>query len=182
MSRNYRTALGKHLDIDTLRLNNENVVAVGNQRVNARGDELDQKGRVIKAKSEIMNDHYRSKGINIPKEEPVYSSRRNAEANSLQADMLDSSKLQGVINELTKQLAEKDAMLAQAGALPPLPELSFPKPPVDIADSITDEIQVVETQTTESAPVRGGLANAIQKDLEYKARTGKTPSNKGKRI
>ena len=38
MARSYRTAQGKSVDIEKLRLKNELVPAVGNMRVNARGD------------------------------------------------------------------------------------------------------------------------------------------------
>ena len=38
----YRTARGLQIDIDQLRLANETAVAVGNHRVNARGDRLDE--------------------------------------------------------------------------------------------------------------------------------------------
>ena len=36
----YKTAMGKAIDIDSLRVANENIIAVGNMRTNARGDEL----------------------------------------------------------------------------------------------------------------------------------------------
>jgi ribonucleoside-diphosphate reductase alpha chain len=66
MPRIYKTALGKTIDIESLKLQNETVIAVGNQRVNARGDEIDTAGKVVRTKDEQMAEHYRSKGFNIP--------------------------------------------------------------------------------------------------------------------
>ena len=43
----YKTARGKSVDIGSLRLQNENVRAVGNMGVNARGDRIDSQGNVI---------------------------------------------------------------------------------------------------------------------------------------
>ena len=43
----YKTALGKSVDFGSLRLQNENVRAVGNMGVNARGDRIDANGNVI---------------------------------------------------------------------------------------------------------------------------------------
>jgi hypothetical protein len=43
----YRTAKGKPVDVGALRLQNEQVRAVGNMGVNARGDRIDAMGQVI---------------------------------------------------------------------------------------------------------------------------------------
>lgn len=58
MGKVYRTALGKQIDIDSLRLANENTIAVGNMKVNARGDELGPGGEVIRSRNEVMNEYY----------------------------------------------------------------------------------------------------------------------------
>ena len=46
----YRTANGKQLDMRALALKNENVRAVGNMKVNARGDAVDDNNKVIVTK------------------------------------------------------------------------------------------------------------------------------------
>ena len=43
----YRTAQGKPLDMGALRLQNEQVRAVGNMKVNARGDIVNDNNEVI---------------------------------------------------------------------------------------------------------------------------------------
>ena len=54
----YKTARGKNIDMGALRLQNEHVRAVGNMKVNARGDLLDDAGRVITSKPEQVNSQY----------------------------------------------------------------------------------------------------------------------------
>lgn len=58
-----RTALGQELDMDSLRLNNEDTIAVGNMKVNARGDELGFGGKVVKTRNQIMDEYYK---LNTP--------------------------------------------------------------------------------------------------------------------
>lgn len=54
----YRTALGKSVDMAALAAKNEKVRAVGNMRVNARGDTIDSNNRIIKPVTEKVNDRY----------------------------------------------------------------------------------------------------------------------------
>ena len=54
----YRTAQGKELDMGRLLLKNENVRAVGNMGVNAKGDIIDHANRVISSKPQQVNRQY----------------------------------------------------------------------------------------------------------------------------
>lgn len=63
MSKAYKTARGRVIDMDQLRLSNEDSIAVGNMKVNARGDELGPGGEVVRTRNEIMNDYYK---LNTP--------------------------------------------------------------------------------------------------------------------
>ena len=54
----YRTMQGKAIDMDLLRQRNELTPAVGNVRVNARGDELGPGGKIIKKREEVLRDYY----------------------------------------------------------------------------------------------------------------------------
>lgn len=74
------TSEGKAIDIEGLRLKNETTVAVGNMRVNARGDELDPvTGAVFRTRAERMKDHYKLNTV-VPKDEPVHRSARSVKA------------------------------------------------------------------------------------------------------
>lgn len=55
---------GKQIDMDMLRKRNELTPAVGNARINARGDELGPGGQVIRKREDILKDYYEnSKGV-----------------------------------------------------------------------------------------------------------------------
>lgn len=53
-----RTAMGEGVDMDMLRLANEETIAVGNMKVNARGDQLGQGGKIIKTRAQIMQEYH----------------------------------------------------------------------------------------------------------------------------
>lgn len=55
---NYRTAQGKSLDMAALAAKNEKVRAVGNMKVNARGDTIDGQGRVIRPATQKVAEQY----------------------------------------------------------------------------------------------------------------------------
>jgi len=54
----YRTSNGRIVDMDLLRQKNELTPAVGNVRVNARGDELGPGGKIVRSREEILKDFY----------------------------------------------------------------------------------------------------------------------------
>ena len=56
--RMYRTMQGRMIDIEKLRGANEDVRAVGNMNVNARGDVLGVKGQVATPKAEVIKKYY----------------------------------------------------------------------------------------------------------------------------
>lgn len=56
----YTTANGQMIDMDLLRQRNELTPAVGNARVNARGDELGPGGRIVRKREDILADFYKA--------------------------------------------------------------------------------------------------------------------------
>jgi hypothetical protein len=70
----YKTALGNTLDIGALILQNENVRAVGNMKINARGDKINVNGDVTVTRSEQVNKNLKRLRSNT-KSEPVLSSQ-----------------------------------------------------------------------------------------------------------
>ena len=55
------------IDMNRLKLQNENVLGVGNSGLNARGDEV-RGGKIVRTREEIMQEHYAIRGDNIAKE------------------------------------------------------------------------------------------------------------------
>jgi hypothetical protein len=58
MGRIYTTFQGKQIDMDRLLQQNETMPAVGNVRVNARGDELGPDGRIIRTRESVLSEYY----------------------------------------------------------------------------------------------------------------------------
>ena len=58
----HRSMRGKSVDMDLLRKRNELTPAVGNSRVNARGDELGPGGQIIKKREDVVAEHYTQAG------------------------------------------------------------------------------------------------------------------------
>jgi hypothetical protein len=54
----HRTMQGKMIDMEKLMSQNELMPAIGNVRVNARGDELGAGGKIIKKREDIMAEYY----------------------------------------------------------------------------------------------------------------------------
>ena len=124
MSKNlYRSAMGKAVDMDGLRLSNEEAVAVGNMKVNARGDELGSGGEIAREKKEVMSEYYKNNAIYT--EERVDQIRNtNARAGArLTAEGPDPDVFQNpvphnsqnsTVDPLLAELAQEDARAEDA--------------------------------------------------------------------
>ncbi len=62
----YKSANGKVVDMGALRLQNEKTRAVGNMKVNARGDEINERDQVIRKRNEQVNGQYRRQSTYRP--------------------------------------------------------------------------------------------------------------------
>lgn len=61
----YRTAQGKMVDLGRLQLQNENTRAVGNMKVNARGDLIDSNNRAIENRKAQVGRQYNRQISNV---------------------------------------------------------------------------------------------------------------------
>lgn len=52
----YKTMQGKTIDFDALRLANELVPAIGNMKVNARGDQISPNGTIVRTRDDIVQE------------------------------------------------------------------------------------------------------------------------------
>ena len=72
----YRTAQGRVVDLGAMMVQNEQVRAVGNMNVNARGDKLDSNNRVVETKArQIQKQNARLTNVSP---DPVHSSVNKA--------------------------------------------------------------------------------------------------------
>jgi hypothetical protein len=56
----HRSMQGKEVDMHKLIMQNEMTVAVGNAKMNARGDELGAGGQVIRKREDVLKEYYQS--------------------------------------------------------------------------------------------------------------------------
>lgn len=98
----YRTALGKTVDMSVLASKNEKVRAVGNMPVNARGDTIDQMGRVVTPVTEKVNDKYAktvgNRGAN-PVRKPIPDSKKSTPPVTQQEELMELSQFEKELEE-----------------------------------------------------------------------------------
>lgn len=58
MGRIYTSVRGKEIDMEKLSLRHEKTPAIGNMKVNARGDELGEGGKVVRTREQVLADYY----------------------------------------------------------------------------------------------------------------------------
>jgi len=107
MSKLYRSAQGRVVDIEKLRLANEDSIAVGNMRVNARGDQLGPGGKVIKTRNQIMKEYYQ---LNTPVARPERPTSRPKPTKPVAERKFTpvEEQLQEPLTELDKEMQDWD--------------------------------------------------------------------------
>ena len=156
----YRTAQGKMVDLGALQLKNENVRAVGNMGVNARGDLLDSMNRPISSRTAQTAKQYAKQTSNVAPSE-VYASAGNKIASP------------------PKNTTAKSARPASQPRTPaPTVETTvedIPPPPEDFDDNFERPLDVEVKSGTENNPPATGLAAAIARARQIKQEPLKTP-------
>ena len=105
----YRTMQGKNIDMDLLRQRNELTPAVGNVRVNARGDELGPGGKIVRKREDVLRDYYED---NVPATEfetPDPSVKEVDEAPAVEVEEVKkSSSIKTKAGKTKAETAEED--------------------------------------------------------------------------
>ena len=173
----YKSAMGRVVDIGALMLENENVRAVGNMNVNARGDTLDSANRVIESKNKQVQKHYQKQSTNTSAMEPTTST---AVAKKQQAEKAKIKKRkEKVVSDSVLDVYNDERLVSVHDKIQPAPE------PVDVEEipeiESLEELAELEAAIPELAqeptkPIpRGGLAAAIAKAQTVKQELIKTP-------
>jgi hypothetical protein len=151
----YKSAMGKTVDMGSLLLQNEQVRAVGNMNVNARGDRLDSNNKIVESKNQQAQRRY-NRQTNVsagPAQSSIISAREEA-----QQPIVDPT------DDFSDLLID-DLPAEPAG----VPEAAVP--PVEAAP-------VAEQPAQEPAKpipaMGGGLAGAIARSREVKQELEKT--------
>ena len=110
----YRSAQGKAVDLGALLLQNEQVRAVGNMNVNARGDGLDSNTKVIDQNNRQVQRHVKRQ-TNVSDTGVVTS--------TIAAKRMQEEQAEVAAQELVEEYAEEDtAVVSEATDVSPLTE------------------------------------------------------------
>jgi hypothetical protein len=102
----YRTGNGKSINIDALISQNEESIAIGNMRVNARGDELGPGGRIERTRDKVMADYYK---LNTPVASDRVPMPREPQPKDLTDDWVEPIVVQKQIEEKVQEDAKVPA-------------------------------------------------------------------------
>jgi Flp pilus assembly protein TadG len=134
MSKVYKSARGKLIDIDKVKLANENVAAIGNMRVNARGDILGANGKVSMSRNEVMDRVYAVESAPYSPNDPT-----------------EFSKTQQIVeNNRAKQLHDLANNLVQSNTMEPVVDSTQPVIPPARGSLAAS---VAKTQTIKQQPL-----------------------------
>lgn len=108
----HKTANGKYIDMTQLMLQNEREIAVGNARVNARGDILGEGGKVIHSRDDLSKAFYNKKRGSQLTNLPSQPQEQHNDIFAAQADDIVDTSNAGF----------DEAEVAQVPAVPGLPD------------------------------------------------------------
>jgi hypothetical protein len=168
----YRSSQGKSIDLGSLLLQNENVRAVGNMGVNARGDVINNKNKSIDSR---VNQKKRQYNKQIGPQDVVPSESKT----KLAAAVADEVVVDPVVAEPKKTVTKKPKTSKTKVTKPKVatPE-KVKSADIDIND--LDNIESnLEKEETKSTPV-GGLADAIARAKRIKQEAIVPPKERAK--
>ena len=190
----YKSAMGRVVDLGALMLENENVRAVGNMNVNARGDTLDNANRVVESKPKQVQKHYQRQSTNTSATPPTSSTReaKKQQAEKIKAKIKSAKTKEKVVSDSVldvyndeRLVSAHDKMQAQSmsaslavetvpgiESLEEIPEIESLEELAELEAVVPELVQ--EPISVKSIP-RGGLAAAIAKAQTVKQELLKTP-------
>lgn len=131
MSNVHKTASGRLINMDMMRLANENIIAIGNMQTNARGDELTKGGKVAKTRAQVMQEYY---GLNVPV----------ADDTPLEYQPSTNNIPKTQIQYETPTVIPDDKKILDDN-LDDEVESSYTKPRGSLADSVAQETEITQT-------------------------------------
>lgn len=129
MATNHRTARGIPVDMDRLRLSNEQTIAVGNMKVNARGDQLGPGGKIIKTRQQVMAEKNKLKGPIADNSKTVAESMSAVDQESIDIEVLQPQEIEPIVE---KESSVEDVVPG------------YVKPRGSFADSVAKETEVTQ--------------------------------------
>jgi hypothetical protein len=164
MSKIYRTAQGRQLDLEKLRLQNELVPAIGNMRVNARGDQLGPGGKVVKDREQMIDEHYKT------------GQKKSPTANSAGPDVIPTKGGKSKrVEQFEPGAIQPDTILNNLNNQELPLEDDFVDPGITQQSVITDSVKTDKVTGIGAGEkkIKGGLARAVAKTKEYELKKNK---------
>ncbi len=156
MKRTYKTAQGQLIDIDALRLANEDAIAVGNMKVNARGDQLGPGGEVLKTRNQTMNEYYQIQADPVA----TMQQHQNQGVSTSETPVPKSAKAKKAAKQASAAV-QQEVPVAHAPATADV--VSVEAAPEAVAAT---ENTATEQQDVNTTPLRGNLADSIAKEAQ----------------
>jgi hypothetical protein len=148
----YKSAMGKPVDMGSLLLQNEQVRAVGNMNVNARGDRLDSNNKIIESKNQQVQRRY--------------NRQTNVSAGPAQTSIISA------VEEAQQPMVDPADNFSDLPIDDPLAEpVVVPAPAEPVAET---PAPVAEEPNRPIPAMGGGLAGAIARSREVKQELEKT--------
>jgi hypothetical protein len=147
MAINHRTARGIPVDMDRLRLANEQTIAVGNMKVNARGDQLGAGGKVIKTRQQVMAEKNKLKG-------PIADNSLTV-AESMGAVIQDTVDIDSSLSQTEESIIGEENPVEDV-----VP--GYVKPRGSFADAVAKETEVTQ-ELLDPSILPGGKPTGIQR-------------------
>lgn len=194
----YKSAMGRVVDLGALMLENENVRAVGNMGVNARGDTVDGANRVVETRNKQVQKHYKQQVTNTASVVPAVSTRA-AKKQQAQQKVSKAKVAKATVPSVPKEKIVDDSVLnaynderlvSNFDKMPDTVPVEADVPEIESVETVEADIPEIESMeelaeleavipelpqdTIKSVP-RGGLAAAIAKAQTVKQELLKTP-------
>lgn len=194
----YKSAMGRVVDMGALMLENENTRAVGNMKVNARGDKIDVANKVTETKNKQVQRHYQRQVTNTTEQVPTTSTRaakqQHAQKKSAKEKVAKDTNVPVASSRAGTQRAKekvvKEDVLETEQVEYKLDELVESLPEIEsmeelakleatipelVSDPIIEPIAEPAPVAPEKAAIpRGGLAAAMAKSQSVKQELMKT--------
>ena len=146
MTKTYKTAMGKTIDMRSMSMANEKIRAVGNMNVNARGDLIDSNNNIVKTRQQQLAEQYNTQ---------TKKQNRPGAAQKPQADQTQTEKPQA-------EKPQADIRVKESQPEPMVEE------PVDFPEDVAqDDVEIVKEESLPVKPATG-LAAAIAKTKDNK--------------
>lgn len=140
----YTTAMGRSIDFESLKSAGEETIAVGNMKVNARGDQLGPGGTIERTRNAAMADHYGS-GVS---------------AESLE-DKMHRQKMAGASAKKSKSSKRSQDITRSQG----MPETNSTDESLDTSQPVAaQEPDPISNPALPDKRLRGSLASSLAKE------------------